>query len=430
MKTRLAETLHLLPWLARWLLLAGGIAVLAGTASAWFMFALNWATATRTAHPWLLWLLPLGGFVGGWLYWQFGKSVEGGNNLLIDEIHAPNRVVPLRMVPLIFGTTVLSHLVGASVGREGTAVQMGGALADQFTRLFRLGDDDRRMVLMAGISAGFASLFGTPLAGAVFGLEVLALGRMRYNALLPCAVAAILGDYVGRLWGIDHAHNVVPWVPPVSVATLLAVLVAGAAFGLAAKVFAELTHALGALMKRRIAYAPLRPLLGGVVVMGVLLWPAARPFMGLGTPVIAEAFTQPMPWTMFAGKLLLTSASLGVGFKGGEVTPLFFIGATLGNALAPLLHMPFPLMAALGLVAVFSSAANTPLAGTLLAVELYGSELGVYALVACVVAYVFSGLTGIYRAQRIGQHKHLLVPEGLRLGEVPEWQARHKPPPR
>jgi len=183
-------------------------------------------------------------------------------------------------------------------------------------------------------------------------------------------------------------------------------------------------------MKRRIAYAPLRPLLGGVVVMGILLWPAARPFMGLGTPVIAEAFTQPMPWTMFAGKLLLTSASLGVGFKGGEVTPLFFIGATLGNALAPLLHMPFPLMAALGLVAVFSSAANTPLAGTLLAVELYGSELGVYALVACVVAYVFSGLTRIYRAQRIGQHKHLLVPEGLRLGEVPEWQARHKPPPR
>ncbi|HYQ38003.1 MAG TPA: voltage-gated chloride channel family protein [Pseudomonas sp.] len=421
------EQLDLLPYLGKWLVLASAVAALAGSASAAFLFALDWATATRTSHRWLIWLLPIAGFVVGWLYLRFGQQVEAGNNLLIDEIHDPKQVVPLRMAPLVLGGTVVSHLFGASVGREGTAVQMGGALADQFTHLFKLKHEERRIVLMAGISAGFASVFGTPLAGAIFALEVLAIGRLRYDAILPCLVAAIVADQVGLLWGVQHTHYAIPFVPAVAAWPLAAMLLAGALFGLAGKLFADATHTLGAWMKRRVSYAPLRPLLGGVVVAAAAWFLGADRYIGLGIPTIVDAFQQPLAPYDFAGKMAFTIASLGSGFKGGEVTPLFYIGATLGNALAPLLDLPVPLLAGVGFVAVFAGAANTPIASTLMAMELFGAEVGVYAALACVVSYLFSGHTGIYRAQRIGQAKHRHAPEGIRLGELPAYRkAQHR----
>lgn len=423
---KLPEQLVLLPYMAKWLALASVVAVLAGTASAFFLFALDWATDTRTGHPWLIWLLPLAGFGVGWLYLRFGQQVEAGNNLLIDEIHDPKSIVPLRMAPLVLGGTLISHLFGASVGREGTAVQMGGALADQCTRLFRLKPQDRRIILMAGISAGFASVFGTPLAGALFGLEVLAIGRLRYDALLPCVVAAIVADQVGLWWGVHHTHYLIPAIPEVSAWGLTAMIIAGALFGLTGKVFAEATHALGHGMKRLIGYAPLRPFAGGILIALAVWLLGTDRYIGLGLPTIVEAFEQPLPAYDFVGKLLFTVASLGSSFKGGEVTPLFYIGATLGNALAPLLNMPFSLLAGIGFVAVFAGAANTPIASTLMAMELFGAEIGLYAGVACVVSYLFSGHTGVYAAQRIGQHKHREAPEGIRLGELRDYRRQRR----
>lgn len=381
--------------------------MLAGSASAFFLVALDVATAWRESYRWIVWLLPLAGFAVGWLYLHYGSSVDGGNNLLIDEIHDPKKVVPLRLAPLILGSTVVSHLFGASVGREGTAVQMGGALADQLTHVFRLRREDRSLLLMAGISAGFASVFGTPLAGAIFGLEVLFVGRMRLNAIYPCLLAALLADQVTRWWGVGHTHYPVGQLDgptgPLWLA-LGAIIVAGLLFGLVGRAFAVATHGLAAWMKARIAYAPLRPFAGGVFIALVVGLAGsdldAHRYLGLGIGPMAEAFRVPLDWWDWLGKFIFTVGSLGTGFKGGEVTPLFFIGATLGNALAPVLHQPFALLAALGFVAVFAGAANTPLTCTVMAMELFGPEIGPYAALACALAYMFSGQQGIYRAQR------------------------------
>jgi H+/Cl- antiporter ClcA len=400
------EPLALARYALRWLVLAAVVGALAGSASALFLWSLDWATATREAHRTIVWGLPLSGFAVAWVYLHWGQSVEAGNNLLIDEIHEPKQAIPLRMAPLILLSTVVSHLFGASVGREGTAVQMGGSLADPLTRALNLDKDGRRTVLMAGISAGFASVFGTPLAGAIFALEVLAIGRLRYGALWACTVAAVVGDQVTLLWGIQHTHYAAGVLPPIGLWSLTAAALAGVAFGLTAKIFASSTHRFSGWMKQTLAYAPLRPLLGGTVIAAALWFLDAWRYAGLGIPVMVEAFAQPLPATDFVGKMVFTIASLGSGFKGGEVTPLFYIGATLGNALAPLLQQPFAWLAALGFVGVFAGAANTPLACTLMAMELFGGGIGVHALVACVMSYLVSGHAGIYNAQRLPLSKH------------------------
>ncbi|AOK49297.1 voltage-gated chloride channel protein [Burkholderia sp. MSMB617WGS] len=399
------EPVAALAHLCRWLALSAVVGALAGSASAFFLRALDLATGARVAHPWLLWLLPVAGFATGWVYHRAGRSVERGNNLLIDEIHDPQRIVPKRMAPLVLAATVLTHLFGGSAGREGTAVQMGGALADRVTQLFALGRDDRRIMLMGGIAAGFASVFGTPLAGAVFGLEVLAIGRLRYDALLACVAASVVADAVCRMWGIHHTVYAVPFVPALSAAGAASAVAAGIAFGIVGRLFAAATHALGARAKRWIAYAPLRPVAGGALVALAATLLHTPQYLGLGIPTIEAAFRGPLPVYDFAGKFAFTVVTLASGFKGGEVTPLFYIGATLGNALSHLLALPLPVLAGLGFVAVFAGAANTPIASTIMAIELFGAPIGVYAALACVVAYLFSGQAGIYRAQRVGQAK-------------------------
>lgn len=408
-------------YLLRWILISLAVGLLAGSASALFLWMLNWATATREAHLWLLFFLPVAGFLIGWIYEVAGPYVNLGNNLILQEVQQPSKLVmPVKMAPLVLLATVLTHLVGGSAGREGTAVQMAGALGDQLTPWFRLRPRDRKVLLMCAMSAGFSSVFGTPLAGTVFGLEVVVLGRMRYEALIPCFLAAVVAHGVTSAWGIGHTHYPVVEAPGLTITTFLAVMVAGVCFALAARLFSRLMHFISAQFKTRIKLAPLRPAVGGLLLLVIFWGIGSKDYAGLGVPMIEASFHEQLPPYAFMLKLVLTALTLGCGFKGGEVTPLFFIGATLGNALSLWLPLPMELLAGIGFVAVFAGATNTPLACTFMAMELFGTEIGMYAGLACVISYLFSGHTGIYSAQRVGSSKHLFYgkAEGKRLSEL------------
>ncbi len=395
----------------KWLTILVMMAALIGSASAFFLYALDAVTYFRFSNSWLLWLLPLGGLAVGLLYHHYGKSANCGNNLLIDEIHEPAAGVPKRLAPLILLGTLVTHLFGGSAGREGTAVQMGGGIAAAFARVMKLDAAGVRILLMAGVAAGFGSIFGTPIAGAVFALEVLVIGRMQYDALFPCFIASVVADWICHCWGIGHTQyhvavssaglHIEPWL-------MGKVILAAVAFGLASWGFSESSHRLGAAFKRFIPRAELRPVAGGLLVIGLYFLAGTPDYLGLG--VIGnrpDAITLPamfsstqIPASAWLWKLVFTVVTLSAGFKGGEVTPLFFIGAALGNALAFALSAPVDLFAAIGFVAIFAGATNTPLASTILGMELFGAGNAIYIATATIVAYRFSGHSGIYSAQR------------------------------
>ncbi|HWA08235.1 MAG TPA: voltage-gated chloride channel family protein [Opitutaceae bacterium] len=428
MKRLLNASEHLanLSHLLKSIVLVLPVAALSGSASALFLWGLEKVTELRWNHPWLLFLLPLGGLLVGLVYHLFGQRAEAGNNLIMDEIHEPGGGVPARMAPLVFVGTLLTHLFGGSAGREGTAVQMGGSLAGAYGRLCRLAEGNRRILLMAGIAAGFGSVFGTPLTGAIFAMEVLVIGRMQYDALIPVLVASAVGDLVCSAWGIHHAIYRIDFSGtathhglPESV-LLGKVALAGIVFGLVSQVFAEVTHALKGQFGRFIAVPPLRPFVGGLLVIGLVYLVGTRDYLGIGVTspdpgavTILSAFNVggAHPWSWW-WKLLFTAVTLAAGFKGGEVTPLFFIGAALGNTLAVLLHAPVDLFAGLGFIAVFAGATNTPLACTVMGMELFGAQNTVYFAAACFIAYLFSGHSGIYTAQRLGVPKKSAAPPG------------------
>jgi len=431
------EHVALAHYVLKWLLIAAPVGAIIGSAVALFLWALEkatqlrWATDTRSGLPWLLFLLPIAGIGIGLMYSLLGKSVEAGNNLIMDQIHEPGGGVPSRMAPLVLIGTIVTHLFGGSAGREGTAIQMGGSIASTVGRALKFDRAVTRTLLMIGIAAGFGAVFGTPLTGAIFAVEVLAIGLVDFQSIMPCLIGSIVGDWATRAWGINHQQYSLAAFGHMALIQsslelnwllLAKVAIAAVAFGLASVLFAELTHGLQRVFKRVIPWQAFRPALGGAIVIA-LAFLIAPDYLGLGVKpdpnypnqvcIVSTFHAGGATYLSWWWKILFTAITLSSGFKGGEVTPLFFVGAALGNAMARLLHAPIDLFAALGFVAVFAGATNTPLACTIMGIELFASAqtdlvhsgLVIYLATACFLAYMMSGHSGIYLSQRIGTPK-------------------------
>ncbi|WP_296685626.1 voltage-gated chloride channel family protein [Flavobacterium sp.] len=392
----------------QWLVICALIGLFSGSASAFFLVALEWVTQIREHHAWIIWLLPLGGLIIGLLYHYYGTSVVKGNNLLLEEYENPQQPIPFKMAPLVLIGTLITHLVGGSAGREGTAVQMGGAIADQFSRWFQLDKNDRKTILILGISAGFASVFGTPLAGALFALEVVYFSKINFKSVILSFAVAYAAYFTVEFWQVKHTHYTIATLPEMNGIYLLWTIGAGILFGLAALLFSRTAHFWNRLFSKYIPYAPIRPLIGGTVLAVILFFIGTTKYIGLGVPEIVKAFSTPNESYDFLLKILFTGFTLGAGFKGGEVTPLFFVGATLGSALSVVIPLPIALLAGMGFVAVFSGATHTPIACTVMGMELFGIEGGIFIGIACVVAYFASGSIGIYHSQIVKGPKYHL----------------------
>jgi H+/Cl- antiporter ClcA len=349
----------------KWIFICVLIGFLSGSASAILLVALEWAAQYRGQNNWIIWLLPIGGLLIGLGYHYYGKEAVKGNNLLLEEYETPKKRIPLIMAPLVLIGTIITHLFGGSAGREGTAVQMGGAIADQFTGLFKLDNSERKTLI-------------------------------------------ILGIYTVEFWAVKHTHYSIPIVPPFTLTILLWIIPISILFGLAAMLFSRSTHFWSTLFSKTIKYPPLRPFVGGILFASVMYFIGTTKYLGLGVPIIVESFSNPSEYYDFLLKILFTGFTLGAGFKGGEVTPLFFIGATLGSALSIFVPLPIALLAGMGFVAVFSGATHTPIACTIMGMELFGIESGLFIGLGCFIAYLASGPVGIYHSQIVKGPKHLL----------------------
>jgi H+/Cl- antiporter ClcA len=392
---------------AGWAILVGA---LAGSSSALFLWLLDLATLLHRAQPWLLWTLPAAGLLVGWLYAAHGRGVGRGNNFLLEEIHHPREAIPLRMVPFVLLGTLLTHLAGGSAGREGTAVQMGGSLADGVSRWFKLDTHCRRLMLFAGIAGGFGAVFGTPWAGAVFALEVVVISRLQWSAWLPVLLASFVGHYTCLAWGIAHTeyHGLAGTVLNFSWMALGKFILLGVSCGLMAQLYGRSTQLVQWGCGRLSPWAPLRPVIGGCLVIALVFLTGTRDFLGLGVTsataggasILASFAPTGMDTWAWLGKLVFTAITIGSGFKGGEVTPLFFVGAAWGHTAGIWAQEPVPLYAGLGFVAVFAAAAKTPLACAIMAGELFGWQFLIPAAVVCEFAFLCSGKSSIYTSQR------------------------------
>lgn len=392
----------------KWISICFLIGIFSGSASAFFLVSLEFVTQFRIQHDWIIWLLPFGGLLVGFSYYYWGESVVKGNNLLLEEYENPKKVIPFKMAPLVLLGTLITHLFGGSAGREGTAVQMGGAIADQFTTFFNLDNSERKILIILGISAGFASVFGTPLAGAIFALEVLYFSKINFKSIVLSFLVAYTAYFTVEFWQVKHTHYSIPNIPEINFTTLFYTIIIGFLSGLAALLFSRSTHFWGSLFSKKIKYPPLRPFVGGIFLAIAFAGFGFTKFSGLGVPVIVDSFSNANPWYDFLLKILFTGFTLGAGFKGGEVTPLFFVGATLGSALSVIIPMPIALLAGLGFVAVFSGATHTPIACTVMGLELFGIQPGIFIAIACTIAYFSSGSVGIYKSQIVKGAKYKL----------------------
>ncbi len=364
-----------------------------------FLTSLDWAQTTRRTYPFLIYLLPIAGFGMAYAYHRWGTEISRGNNLVIQQINFPKGTISWLMAPFIFFSTIATHLFGGSAGREGTAIQMGASVADQLSLFFKHLQNYKSIILKCGVAAGFSAVFGTPLAALFFAFEFSKQKIINIYSFLPIAFSSFLAFYFTKIAGLKHSEYSLGIVPSITITSIFWTLISGVVFGLCAWFFCigmEFTQKYF----EKIKYPPFRTCLGGLVFVGIVVvfgTENTEKYHGLGLDHIALSFSTKVSSYDFLIKMILTLLVLGSGFKGGEVTPLFFIGATLGSALSAFIPIELGLLAAMGFIAVFSAAAKTPLACIIMGAELFGFEGSIYFILVCFVAFFVSGKKGIYK---------------------------------
>ena len=387
-------------WFLRWLVFGVITGVVCGLVGAAFRLSIDWVTATRQANDWLIFLLPFAGLLIVFTYHRAGLRQDPGTNLVLASIQSKKHI-PARMAPQIFLGTIVTHLCGGSSGREGAALQIGGSLGEALGRLFRLKDTDINIIVICGMSAVFASLFGTPIAATVFSMEVISVGVIHYSAFVPCIVSAAISYGITQECGIGNAAYPQTFVPDFSVFLFLKVILLAMLCGVVSMLFCVVIHEAGHIYKKLLPNDYGRIFVGGCLVVALTMLAGTRAYNGQGADMIHQAMTGTCPTFAFLLKIIFTALTLGAGFKGGEIVPALFVGATLGNAAAPLLGLDPAFGASIGMIALFCSVVNCPLASVLLSVELFGHQSILLFCIACAVSYVFSGYFGLYSSQKI-----------------------------
>ncbi len=384
--------------LGKWLAVGGLIGGVGGVIGSAFHIGVDYATRIRTAHPWILYLLPLLGLLIAGLY-RLAKVEGKDTNAVIESVHF-GKNVPVLLVPVIFLSTVLTHLGGGSAGREGAALQIGGGIGFETGRLLHLGQKDLPLATLCGMSAVFSALFGTPLTATVFAMEVISVGVFYYAGLLPCLTAALVG------YGVSLAMSVPPTrftvaAPGLNAWTMVLVILLAIGCGVVSILFCRGLQGSGRLAAKLLPNPFVRVFVGGLLVIALTLLVGSTDYNGAGMSVVEQAVGGHVSGWAWILKLLFTAVTIGFGFKGGEVVPSFFVGAAFGCLLGGFLGLPAGFGAAIGLVAVFCGAVNCPIASVLLSVEIFGIGGLLYFAMACAISYLLSGYCGLYSSQTI-----------------------------
>ena len=384
-------------------ILSGIIIGFVGTA---FYYGMQFVTSTRLAHPWIILFLPLAGMLIVWLYHILHDEKDTGTNLVLSAIHS-NENIPLRMAPLIFIATLLTHLFGGSAGREGAALQLGGSIGNSLGKLFHFDEKDQHIMIMCGMSAAFSALFGTPLAAAIFSMEVVSVGIMHYSALVPCVIASLTAHGVATACGITPEIFPISSIPAFSPKTAIVIGIFAVLCAVVSILFCTILHNAERLYKRFFKNPYLRAAFGGLIVIALTMLVGDQTYNGTGMSIIAGCMQGQTVFPLaFLLKMFFTAATLGAGFKGGEIVPTLFIGATFGSFFASVLGCSVPLCAAVGMGAVFCGVTNSPITSLLICFELFGFEGMPYFLIAIALSYMLSGYYGLYSSQKIIYSKY------------------------
>ncbi len=400
MRKSITEESILLISIFKWSVVASLIGVIVGVSTTIFLTALNWSTARLGEHSLYFFLLPLAFAASSYITKYLAPDAEGhGTEKVIEAVHRHDSKIKAIVVPIKLVTTIITLACGGSAGKEGPCAQIGGGLASMVADMFHFDKADRKKLVICGISAGFAAVFGTPIAGAIFGVEVLFIGGIMYEVLLPTFIAGVMSYQVSSALGVSYFYHTIDFVPAFTELFFIKVLISGILFGLCSLLLIETLNLFQRLSEKIPWWAPLKGLLGGAILILLTLF-LSTDYLGLGLNTIESALAgSKVVWYAFAAKILFTCITLTFGGSGGIVTPIFFIGATFGTLLAAILGVDPATFAAIGMVALLAGAANTPIAASILAVELFGSQIGSYAAVACVTSFLMTGHRSVYPSQ-------------------------------